>query len=202
MVILYVIKDYTIFVGVDQFENEDLIKYSAKYMENLDEKLIWFHADKFSSPHAYIKMHPGDTEIPKNLIDICCQICKDGSIKGCKEPAIDVVYCEAINLSKAHCNNPGQVTFKDQSACKFVKGVKKNNMIINMLAKIKGECALSEMNKDLDDLIVNRRNQKKAEIKAQKEAEEKAVRDKKQAKMDMLEGMTQADGIMDEDDFM
>ena len=202
MVIVYQIKDYIIFVGVDQFENEDLIKYSVRYMEELGDRLIWFHADKFSSPHAYIKMHEGDTTIPPDLITICCQICKDGSIKGCKEPQIDVVYCDSINLSKAGCNNPGQVTFKDTSKCKYVKGVKKNNMIINRLAKIKGSTTLEEMNKELDDIIIARRNEKKAQMKREKEAAEKAERDRKQAKIDMLNGMTQAEGVMDEDDFM
>ena len=202
MVIVYQIKDYTIFVGVDQFENEDLIKYSVKYMEELGDKLIWFHVDKFSSPHAYIKLHEGETTIPANLIQICCQICKDGSIKGCKEPTVEVVYCESINLSKTGCQNPGQVTFKDPSKNKYIKGVKKNNMILNMLAKIKGSTTLDEMNKELQDLVVAKRNAKKAALKKEKEEAEQKERDQKQAKYDMLNGMTQAEGVMDEDDFM
>lgn len=190
-----------IFVGVDQFENEDLIKYSGKFMESVPIKLIWFHADNFSSPHAYIRLNDGETAPPSDLVQVCCQICKDGSIKGCKEPAIDIVYTEASNLSKKGCQNPGQVTYHDHAAVKTIKAVKKNPMILKSIEKIKGETTLAQMSQELDDLIANQIQVRKMEAK--KAVEEKAIMKNQEfsRKKDMLEGMTQADDV-DENDFM
>ena len=201
MVITYLLQDHLIFVGVDQFENEDLIKYSIKFMENINEKLIWFHADSFSSPHAYIRLKEGELIPPPNLIQVCCQICKEGSIKGCKEAAIDIVYCESINLSKKGCQNPGQVTYNDHSACKYIRGVKKNNQILKMIEKIKGETTLQILNQELDDLIINKRKMMKNEVKKQAEEVVEQKRQYLSKKAEMLEGMDQA-GDVNEDDFI
>uniref|UniRef100_A0A0D9ZVV0 NFACT RNA-binding domain-containing protein n=1 Tax=Oryza glumipatula TaxID=40148 RepID=A0A0D9ZVV0_9ORYZ len=46
--------DYTIFMGLDKFENEDLIKYG--FPED-----IWFHVDKMSSAHVYLRLNKGQT---------------------------------------------------------------------------------------------------------------------------------------------
>ena len=46
--------DYTIFMGLDKFENEDLIKYG--FPED-----IWFHVDKMSSAHVYLRFNKGQT---------------------------------------------------------------------------------------------------------------------------------------------
>ncbi|KAG9336216.1 hypothetical protein JZ751_002563 [Albula glossodonta] len=40
---------YTIYMGKDKYENEDLIKYG--WPED-----IWFHVDKLSSAHVYLRM--------------------------------------------------------------------------------------------------------------------------------------------------
>jgi hypothetical protein len=73
MVILYAIEDYTIYVGLDQFENEDLIKFSGRFMQLSGLVLMWFHADQFSSPHAYIRLHEGEQTPPPSLIGMACQ---------------------------------------------------------------------------------------------------------------------------------
>ncbi|GJM94915.1 hypothetical protein PR202_ga11599 [Eleusine coracana subsp. coracana] len=46
--------DYTIFMGLDKHENEDLIKYG--FPED-----IWFHVDKMSSAHVYVRLNKGQT---------------------------------------------------------------------------------------------------------------------------------------------
>ena len=45
---------YTIYMGRDKYENEELIKYG--WPEDL-----WFHVDKMSSAHVYLRLPPGDT---------------------------------------------------------------------------------------------------------------------------------------------
>ena len=202
MVIIYKFREYEIFVGVDKFENEELIKYSTRYMKELgpEHKLVWFHADKFSSPHAYIRLKENEETIPENLIKICCQICKSGSIKGCKEPTIDIVYCYAENLSKAGCDSPGQVTYHDPSKCKYVKNVAKVNEIVKALEKGKGSKKLEDMIKEMEYMIVNKREAAKAAKREEAESKARAERKKKQDTEDMLANMTQA-GCCDSDDF-
>ncbi|TYG57938.1 hypothetical protein ES288_D08G182300v1 [Gossypium darwinii] len=46
--------DYTIFMGLDKYENEELIKYGFI-------KDIWFHVDKMSSAHVYLRLKKGQT---------------------------------------------------------------------------------------------------------------------------------------------
>uniref|UniRef100_UPI0031F8554B coiled-coil domain-containing protein 25 isoform 3 n=1 Tax=Pongo abelii TaxID=9601 RepID=UPI0031F8554B len=41
---------YTIYMGKDKYENEDLIKHG--WPED-----IWFHVDKLSSAHVYLRLH-------------------------------------------------------------------------------------------------------------------------------------------------
>ncbi|KAI8009454.1 Coiled-coil domain-containing protein 25 [Camellia lanceoleosa] len=43
-------RDYTIFMGLNKFENEELNKYG--FPED-----IWFHVDKMSSAHVYVRLH-------------------------------------------------------------------------------------------------------------------------------------------------
>ncbi|KAL9253484.1 Coiled-coil domain-containing protein [Drosera capensis] len=61
--------DYTIFMGLDKFENEELIKYG------LPED-IWFHVDKMSSAHVYVRLHKGQTmdAISEGLLEDCTQL--------------------------------------------------------------------------------------------------------------------------------
>ena len=43
-----------LFMGRDKFENEDLIKHG--WPED-----VWFHVDKVSSAHVYLRLAPGQT---------------------------------------------------------------------------------------------------------------------------------------------
>ena len=45
---------HVIYVGRDKVENEDLIKYGLEHD-------VWFHVDKLSSAHVYLRMRPGQT---------------------------------------------------------------------------------------------------------------------------------------------
>ncbi|CDQ63375.1 unnamed protein product [Oncorhynchus mykiss] len=57
--------------------NEDLIKYG--WPED-----IWFHVDKLSSAHVYLRMPKGLTieDIPKEVLIDCVQLVKNNSIQG------------------------------------------------------------------------------------------------------------------------
>ena len=63
--------------GANGFEDEDLIKYGL-------EEDVWFHADKLSSAHIYLRMNEGDSweAIPEVVVIDCAQLTKANSIEG------------------------------------------------------------------------------------------------------------------------
>ncbi|KAL0330763.1 UNVERIFIED_CONTAM: Coiled-coil domain-containing protein 25 [Sesamum angustifolium] len=69
--------DYTIFMGLDKYENEELIKYG--FPED-----VWFHVDKMSSAHVYLRLNKGQTidDIPEGVLEDCAQLVKANSIQG------------------------------------------------------------------------------------------------------------------------
>eukprot|EP01031_Cornospumella_fuschlensis_P049547 gene49547-60659_t len=70
---------YTIYMGVDKYENEDLIKYG------LPEDL-WFHVDDMSSAHVYLRLNKNQMleSVSEQTIQECAQLVKANSIEGCK----------------------------------------------------------------------------------------------------------------------
>lgn len=57
--------------------DEDLIKHGL-------EEDVWFHVDKLSSAHIYLRMNEGDSweSIPEELLMDCAQLTKANSIEG------------------------------------------------------------------------------------------------------------------------
>ncbi|KAJ7520710.1 hypothetical protein O6H91_19G019000 [Diphasiastrum complanatum] len=100
--------DYVIYMGLDKHENEDLIKYG------LPED-IWFHVDKLSSAHVYLRLNKGQTidSITSELLEDCAQLVKANSIQGNKLNNIDVVYTPWLNLKKTPAMDVGQVGFQN-----------------------------------------------------------------------------------------
>ena len=70
---------YTIYMGKDKYENEDLIKYGL-------ESDVWFHVDDLSSAHVYLRLKPGETmdDISEAALLDCASLVKANSIAGCK----------------------------------------------------------------------------------------------------------------------
>lgn len=72
---------YTLYMGRDKYENEDLIKYG--WPED-----VWFHVDDLSSAHVYLRMMGPDMttldDIPPQLLLECASLVKANSIVGCK----------------------------------------------------------------------------------------------------------------------
>jgi len=121
-----------IFMGNDKFENEDLIKWG--WPED-----VWFHVDKLSSAHVYLRLKEGESieNIPSALIDDCCQLVKANSIQGNKMNDVDIVYTPWSNLKKTASMDVGQVSFHNDKEVRKVKVEKRINAVINRLEKTK-----------------------------------------------------------------
>ncbi|KAL1562212.1 Coiled-coil domain-containing protein 25 [Salvia divinorum] len=126
--------EYTIFMGLDKYENEDLIKFG------LPED-IWFHVDKMSSAHVYLRLPKGQTidDIPESVLEDCAQLVKANSIQGNKVNNISIVYTPWQNLKKTASMEVGQVGFYNQTMVRTMKVEKRINEIVNRLNKTKVE---------------------------------------------------------------
>uniref|UniRef100_A0A8H8CGZ8 NFACT RNA-binding domain-containing protein n=1 Tax=Psilocybe cubensis TaxID=181762 RepID=A0A8H8CGZ8_PSICU len=121
-----------IYMGKDKVENEELIKYAWP-------QDIWFHVDKLSSAHVYIRMSEGMTwdTIPQDLLTDCAQLVKANSIEGNKKDNITVIFTPADNLKKTGDMAVGQVSFHNDKKALHV--ATRENAIVNRLNKTKTE---------------------------------------------------------------
>jgi hypothetical protein len=161
MVIVYFVGDHLLFVGDDKFENDGLIKYSQRYMRELSAPVLWFHVDDLSSPHAYLRLNEGESEPPPQMVQLCAQIVKNGSIEGVKRPAVDVIYTSCSNLTKSKGMKVGQVSFLRPREITYVRGVRKDNELLKTLERAKQAKTIPEMEQELNDLIYNYKKNKK-----------------------------------------
>uniref|UniRef100_A0A096M3T4 Coiled-coil domain-containing protein 25 n=1 Tax=Poecilia formosa TaxID=48698 RepID=A0A096M3T4_POEFO len=149
---------FTIYMGKDKYENEDLIKYG--WPED-----IWFHVDKLSSAHVYLRMPKGKTidDIPPEVLVDCAQLVKNNSIQGCKMNNINVVYTAWANLKKTGDMDVGQIGFYKQKEVKIVAVEKKINEIVNRLEKTKEE-RFPDLAAEKEARDQEERNEKKAQM--------------------------------------
>ncbi|BAB67903.1 unknown protein [Oryza sativa Japonica Group] len=126
--------DYTIYMGADKNENEELIKYG------LPED-VWFHVDKVSSAHVYLRLKKGESidSICDGLLEDCAQLVKAHSIQGNKMNNVEVVYTPWSNLKKSPSMDVGQVGFHNTRMVRVVIVEKRVNEIINRLNKTRVE---------------------------------------------------------------
>ncbi len=140
-------------MGNDKFESKTPFKsfnfLSLLILElfSVDEELIrwgwpedvWFHVDKESSAHVYLRLRPNETldDIPSSVIDDCAQLVKANSIKGNKLNNLDVIYTLWSNLKKTADMEVGQVGFFDQKAVRTVRVERRVNDVVNRLNKTK-----------------------------------------------------------------
>lgn len=126
--------DYSIFMGLDKYENEELIKYG--FPED-----IWFHVDKMSSAHVYLRLHKGQTieDVNEGVLEDCAQLVKANSIQGNKVNNVDVVYTPWSNLKKTASMDVGQIGFYNSKMVRTVRVEKRINEIVNRLNKTKVE---------------------------------------------------------------
>ncbi|KAM8954096.1 coiled-coil domain-containing protein 25 [Pelodytes ibericus] len=194
---------YTIYMGKDKYENEDLIKYG--WLED-----IWFHVDKLSSAHVYLRLHKGQTieDIPKDVLIDCAQLVKANSIQGCKMNNINVVYTPWANLRKTGDMDVGQIGFHRQKDVKSIMVEKKVNEILNRLEKTKDE-RYPDLAAEKESQEREERNEKKAQIQEVKKKEKEEMKKKKEqdelrnyTSLMQSEKMSSNQDGNDSDDFM
>ncbi len=121
---------FTIYMGKDKYENEELIKYGLP----ID---IWFHVEGLSSAHVYLRLPDGITmeNIPSDVLQECLQLVKENSRDGRKKDSVSVCYTPWENLYKSSSMDVGEVGFKDELMVKVVNGIEKNNDVLKQLKK-------------------------------------------------------------------
>ncbi|KAI0088637.1 cytoplasmic protein [Irpex rosettiformis] len=167
-----------IYMGKDKVENEDLIKYAWP-------QDIWFHVDKLSSAHVYLRMPEGMTweTIPETLLVDCAQLVKANSIEGNKKDNLTIIYTPGDNLKKTGDMAVGQVSFHNDRRVKRTHVPKRENPIVNRLNKTKVERQVDHEQERVDrikkETAVKRaaaleKKKADAELAKQREAEKAA----------------------------
>ncbi|GHJ88467.1 hypothetical protein NliqN6_4869 [Naganishia liquefaciens] len=126
-----------IYMGKDKVENEDLIKYGF-------EEDVWFHVDKLSSAHVYLRLPSGKPygdwdNLPPALVMDAAQLVKANSIEGNKKNNLTIIYTPWSNLKKTGDMAIGQVSFHRNEKVKRVHVPARDNVIVNRLNKTKVE---------------------------------------------------------------
>ncbi|KAI6107140.1 cytoplasmic protein [Pisolithus thermaeus] len=155
----------TIYMGKDKVENEDLIKYAWP-------QDVWFHVDKLSSAHVYLRMPDGMNweAIPQPVLVDCAQLVKANSIEGNKKDNITVIYTPADNLKKQGDMAVGQVAFHNDKRVKRIHVAKRENPIVNRLNKTKVEKQVDHEQERIER--VKKENAEKRAQAAQRKKEE------------------------------
>lgn len=178
--------EYTMYMGKDKYENEDLIAYG------LPED-CWFHVDDLSSAHVYLRLKPGQTldDIPPEALLDCSALVKANSIVGCKQSSVYVVYTRWKNLKKTSDMVDGQVGFHRPENVRRIQ-VEKNNTVVNALNKTKVELhpdLRAEQHKHMEQTQREKKENRKQLEKERRKAEEEKRRMKEELSYDRV--MTQ-----------
>ncbi|KEH36005.1 hypothetical protein MtrunA17_Chr3g0139661 [Medicago truncatula] len=182
--------DYTIFMGLDKFENEELIKYG--FIED-----IWFHVDKMSSAHVYVRLHKGQTidDMSEGLLEDCAQLVKANSIQGNKVNNVDVVYTPWSNLKKTASMDVGQVGFHSSKMVRTVRVEKKINEIVNRLNKTKVE-RKPDLKAEREAVAAAERAERKHQLREKKRREEiDRLEKEKQSELRSYKGLMVAENM-------
>jgi NFACT protein RNA binding domain len=121
-------------MGRDKVENEDLIKYG-------DDEDVWFHVDKLSSAHVYLRLPIGMKwdSIPTKLLEDLGQLVKANSIEGNKKNNQTIIYTPWRNIKKQGDMAIGTVMFHNDQIVKRHHIAQRDNAIVNRLNKTKRE---------------------------------------------------------------
>ena len=195
---------FIIYLGKDKYENEDLIKWGFP-------NDIWFHVDKFSSAHVYLRLPPDITidTIPKQVMQECLQLVKDGSKDGRKQERVSVCYTPWSNLKKTASMEIGEVGFKNDKEVHHIPNVMKDKDLLKKLMKtwVEKEVDLEKERKAYD--LEEKNKKKKAMEELKKKEKEDAKRYKEELKEKRFEYIdeigtahTNKEDIDYEEDFM
>ncbi|OSX71250.1 hypothetical protein BU14_0573s0006 [Porphyra umbilicalis] len=121
---------YVIFVGRDKHENEELLKYGW----NTD---VWFHVDKLSSAHVYLRLPDGVTidTIDAGVLEDCAQLGQHNSIEGNRTNGVIIVYTGWANLKKSGDMATGAGRLPRPQGRPPHAGRQADNAIVNRLNK-------------------------------------------------------------------
>lgn len=134
-----VTRTYQIVTGKDKFENDMLIKYGYKELN-----YVWFHADKYSSGHVYLKVQHDERsleDVPTEVINDCLQLCKSMSIQGNKMSQCTIIHTPWTNLRKSKFMKPGEVSFKSLQRVRRLECFARDQRLLNRLAKTRVDLA-------------------------------------------------------------
>uniref|UniRef100_A0A8C7V0P6 Coiled-coil domain-containing protein 25 n=1 Tax=Oncorhynchus mykiss TaxID=8022 RepID=A0A8C7V0P6_ONCMY len=126
---------------------------------------IWFHVDKLSSAHVYLRMPKGLTieDISKEVLIDCVQLVKNNSIQGnTLSGDMDV----------------GQIGFHRHKEIKIVAVERKINEIVNRLEKTKDE-RYPDLAAEKESRDTEERNEKKAQIQDLKKKDKDGIKKKR-----------------------
>lgn len=141
---------------------------------------IWFHVDKMSSAHVYLRVARGETmdDITEEELEDCAQLVKANSILGNKENNVSIVYTPWSNLKKVARMEVGQVGFHDQKLVRKCKVEKRKNEVVNRLNKTKTE-SYPDLAMERDEYDKEIREEKKAIFREEEKQrlEEERIRD-------------------------
>lgn len=147
---------------------------------------MWFHVDKESSAHVYLRLKPGETldDIPSNVLDDCAQLVKANSIKGSKLSSVDVVYTWWSNLKKTPNMEVGQVGFHDPKQVRMTRVEKRINAITNRLEKTKVSKPATNLRAEREERdLKERTKQKELQREIKTKEKEEAKRKEEAAKL-------------------
>ncbi|PSC73498.1 Coiled-coil domain-containing 25 [Micractinium conductrix] len=172
--------DWLLYMGVDKYENEDLIKYSLPTD-------VWFHVDALSSAHVYLRLPEGKSmgDIPKDTLEDACQLVKANSIVGNKQNNLAIVYTPASNLRKSSDMAVGQVGFHSDALVKKAHVARRLNEIVNRLNKTQVE-KFPDLAAEKMAWEKEQTGKRKAESTAQRRTE-KEEKDEQKRQQDMLD---------------
>nr|XP_018911728.1 PREDICTED: coiled-coil domain-containing protein 25 isoform X2 [Bemisia tabaci] len=161
-------------MGVDKYENEELIKWG--WPED-----VWFHVDKLSSAHVYIRLKPGQSidDIPSSVLDDAAQLVKHNSIEGNKINDVDIVYTMWSNLKKTDGMEVGQVAFHNDKEVRKMRVAKRINEIVNRLKKTV-KSAQPDLRAEREERDKKERATKKRLLQEQKERDKEELRRKQE----------------------
>lgn len=166
-----------LYMGRDKYENEELLRHGY------EEGDVWFHVDKLSSAHVYIRMSetPWTLEtLPAKLIEDCAQLVKANSIEGNKQNPVTVIYTPWTNLRKTQAMDIGEIGFHSQGAVKRIQVERRNNDIVNRLNKTKEERDINFEKEKIDRQRQNRERTKLEETKKQDQVRRDAEKRRKE----------------------
>ncbi|KAH7337242.1 cytoplasmic protein [Rhizoctonia solani] len=152
-----------IYMGKDKEENEDLIRYGWP-------QDVWFHVDKLSSAHVYLRL-PENIEswekIPQDLLVDCAQLVKANSIEGNKKDNLTIIYTPWDNLKKTGDMAVGQVAFQQNSRV-IIHIHERVNAIVNRLNKTKVVREVDHEQERVDRIKVESAKRKAAALEKKK----------------------------------